>query len=91
MPKRRTEASAGGLLGTWTDSDTAMQIVGTSLGMFGAGLLDPDVVLASETPLRNALFDVLLSLVEGGALEMRPADNGHYAFRSRADIADRAR
>ena len=28
--------------------------------------LDPEVVLAKETPLRNALFDVLLSLVEGG-------------------------
>ena len=87
MPRGRTEATAAGLLGTWTDADTAMQIVGTSLGMFGPGLLDADVILSSETPLRNALFDVLLSLVEGGALEMRPADDGRYAFRSRADIA----
>jgi len=90
MPRGRTEATAAGLLGTWTDADTAMQIVGTSLGMFGAGLLDPDAILSSETPLRNALFDVLLSLVEGGALEMRPADDGRYAFRWRADIATAA-
>ena len=87
MPRRRTEGTAAGLLGTWTDADTAMQIVGTSLGVFGAGLLEPDAVLSHETPLRNALFDILLTLVEGGALEMRPADGGFYAFRWRADIA----
>ena len=90
MPRRRIEGTAAALLGTWTDADTAMQIVGTSLGLFGAGLLDTDVVLSTETPLRNALFDVLLSLVEGGALEMRPADDGRYAFRVRADIATAA-
>jgi hypothetical protein len=90
MPRRRTEATAGGLLAAWTDADTAMQIVGTNLGVFGAGLLDPDVILSADTPLRNALFDVLLSLVEGGALEMRPADDGRYAFRWRADIATAA-
>ena len=87
MVKRRMEIIAASQLSTWTDSDTAMQIVGTSLGVFGAGPLDPTAVLANETPLRNALFDVLLSLVEGGALEMRPADDGRYAFRWRADIA----
>ena len=64
-----------------------MQIVGTSLGLFGAGLLDPTLVLATETPLRNALFDVLLSLVEGGALEIRVTDDHGYAFRWRADVA----
>ena len=32
MPKRRNEATAAELLSTWTDSDTAMQIVGTNLG-----------------------------------------------------------
>jgi hypothetical protein len=90
MPRRRSEATAAGLLGTWTDADTAMHSVGTSLGVFGAGLLDADVILSSDTPLRNALFDVLLSLVEGGALEMRPADDGRYAFRWRADIATAA-
>jgi len=87
MPRRRAEATAAELLGTWTDSDTAMQIVGTSLGVFGEDLLDPEVVLAKETPLRNALFDVLLSLVEGGALDVRPTGDGHYAFRWRADYA----
>ncbi len=90
MPRRRSEATAAELLGTWTDADTAMHSVGTSLGMFGAGVLDADVILSSDTPLRNALFDVLLSLVEGGALEMRPAEDGRYAFRWRADIATAA-
>ena len=85
MPKRRTEPTASSQLGSWTDTDTAMHIVGTSLGVFAA--LDPDRVLAEDTPLRGALFDILLSLVEGGALEMRTADGGHYAFRWRADYA----
>jgi hypothetical protein len=86
MPKRRTEPTASSLLGSWTDADTAMQIVGTSLGIFEA--LDPDRVLAEETPLRRALFDVLLSLVEGGAVEMRTADGGRFAFRWRTDYAE---
>ena len=87
MPKRRSETTAAGLLGTWTDSDTAMQIVGTSIGVFGDSLLDASLVLSKETPLRNALFDVLLSLVEGGTLDVRPTGDGHYAFRWRADFA----
>jgi hypothetical protein len=87
MAKRQTEVVAASLLRAWTDSDTAMQVVGASLGVFGPGPLDPTVVLATETPLRNALFDVLLSLVEGGALEIRPSSDGRYAFRWRADIA----
>jgi hypothetical protein len=62
-----------------------MHAVGTSLGVFTA--LDADRVLGDETPLRDALFDILLTLVEGGALEMRPADDGRYAFRWRADYA----
>jgi hypothetical protein len=86
MAKRRTEVVAASCLRTWTDSDTAMQIVGASLGVFGEGSLDPTVVLASETPLRNALFDALLSLVEGGALEIRATDDHHYAFRWRDDV-----
>jgi hypothetical protein len=87
MGKRQTEVVAASLLSAWTDSDTAMQVVGASLGVFGSGPLDPTVVLASETPLRNALFDVLLSLVEGGALEIRTTADGRYAFRWRPDIA----
>jgi hypothetical protein len=87
MAKRRTEIVAASLLTTWTDADTAMQIVGTSLGLFGTASLDPTVVLATETPLRNALFDVLLSLVEGGAVEMRIAGDQRYAFRWRNDVA----
>jgi len=87
MAKRRTEVVAASVLSTWTDSDTAMQIVGASLGVFGEGSLDPTVVLATETPLRNALFDALLSLVEGGALEIRATDDHHYAFRWRDDVA----
>ena len=87
MAKRRSEVVAASLLTAWTDADTAMQIVGASLGVFGAGPLDPTVVLATETPLRNALFDVLLSLVEGGALEMRTTNDLRYAFRWRDDVA----
>jgi hypothetical protein len=87
MAKRRSEVVAASLLTSWTDADTAMQIVGASLGLFGAGLLDPTVVLATETPLRNALFDVLLSLVEGGALQIRVTSDGRYAFRWRDDVA----
>jgi hypothetical protein len=87
MPRKKADETAAGLLGKWTDSDTSMQIVGTSLGVFGVGRLDPEVVLAKETPLRNALFDVLLNLVEGGALDVRPTGDGYYAFRWRADYA----
>ena len=76
MPRPQGDTSAAALLGAWTDSDTAMQIVGTSFGIFGPDLLDPELALSSETPLRNALFDVLLSLVEGGAIDMRPTDDG---------------
>lgn len=87
MAKPQSEAVAASLLTSWTDADTAMQIVGTSIGVFGDGPLDPTVVLSTETPLRNALFDVLLSLVEGGAVEMRFTGDDRYAFRWRNDIA----
>jgi len=87
MPRPQGDTTAAALLGTWTDSDTAMQIVGTSLGIMGPDRLDPELALSHETPLRNALFDILLSLVEGGALDMRPTDDGLYAFRWRPDYA----
>jgi hypothetical protein len=87
MAKRRSEVDAASQLSGWTDADTAMQIVGVSLGVFGTGQLEPTTVLSNETPLRNALFDVLLSLVEGGALEIRVAPGNRYAFRWRDDIA----
>ncbi len=90
MPSRHLETTAATLLSSWTDSDTAMQIVGTSLGLFGPDLLDPMDVLGHETPLRNALFDVLLSLVEGGALDLRPTEDAGYAFRFRTDFASAA-
>src|SRR5215217_3127198 len=87
MAKRRSEVVAASLLSNWTDADTAMQIVGSSLGVFGSGLLDPTTVLSTETPLRNALFDVLLSLVGGAALELRGAPGNRSAFRWRDDMA----
>jgi hypothetical protein len=87
MPRPQGDTTAAALLGTWTDSDTAMQIVGTSLGILGPDRLDPELALSHETPVRNALFDILLSLVEGGALDMRPTDDGLYAFRWRPDYA----
>src|SRR5690349_2514775 len=87
MAERHPEIVAANLLAGWTDCDTAMQVVGTSPGAFGPGRLDPTVALAAETPIRNALFDVLLSLVEGGALAMQPTGDGRYAFRWRDDMA----
>ena len=74
------------LLAVWTDPDTAMEAVGTNLGIFDASVASPTKVLASDERLRNTLFDVLLSLVEGGALEMRPCGGGRHAFRWRDDI-----
>jgi hypothetical protein len=74
------------LLSEWTDPDTAMEAVGTSLGIFDDRVANSRTVLSSDTPLRNALYAVLLSLVEGGALEMRPCGGARYAFRWRADI-----
>jgi hypothetical protein len=67
------------LLSVWTDPDTAMCAVGTSLGIFD----DPiaGTALPSESPLRDALFDVLLALVEAGQLEKRACADGRYAFR----------
>ena len=87
MAKRRSEATAAEFCRTWTDSDTAMQIVGHEPRRLRRRSLDPEIVLVRETPLRNALFDVLLSLAEGGALDVRPTGDGYYAFRWRADYA----
>jgi hypothetical protein len=78
------------LLCEWTDPDTAMEVVGRSLGIFGDRVSNPTGVLSADSPLRNALSNVLLSLVEGGALEMRPCGGGRHAFRWRDDIASAA-
>jgi hypothetical protein len=73
------------LLSVWTDSDTAMHAAGASLGIFdrvpgnGTGL-------PAESPLRNALFDLLLTLVDAGELEKRACADGRYAFRWRSDV-----
>jgi len=75
------------LLAVWTDPDTAMEAVGTNLGIFDDRVASPSKVLAADERLRNTLFDVLLSLVEGGALEMRPCGGGRHAFRWRDDFA----
>jgi hypothetical protein len=74
------------LLSVWTDPDTAMEAVGTNLGIFDERVPSPAKVLASDERLRTTLFDVLLSLVEGGALEMRPCGGGRHAFRWREDV-----
>lgn len=74
------------LLSVWTDPDTAMEAVGTNLGIFDERVPSPTKALASDERLRNTLFDVLLSLVEGGALEMRPCGDGRHAFRWREDV-----
>jgi hypothetical protein len=74
------------LLDVWTDPDTAMEAVGTNLGIFDERVSSPTKVLATDERLRNTLFHVLLSLVEGGALEMRPCGDGRHAFRWREDV-----
>jgi hypothetical protein len=78
------------LLAVWTDPDTAMEAVGSGLGLFDEAGPSPARALASDERLRNTLFDVLLSLVEGGALEMRPCGGGRHAFRWRDGVLDPA-
>ena len=75
------------LLSEWTDPDTAMEAVGNSLGVFDRG---PSAVrvLHGDARLRDALYDVLLRLVDGGALETRACADGRYAFRWRADLGE---
>jgi hypothetical protein len=75
------------LLAVWTDPDTAMEAVGASLGIFGERVTDVRSVLTTDSPLRRALYAVLLDLVDGGALEKRALADGRYAFRWRDDIA----
>ena len=50
-----------------------------------AGVLGP-----TESPLRNALLDLLLQLVDDGELEKRECADGRYAFRWREDVASTA-
>jgi hypothetical protein len=78
------------LLSVWTDPDTAMHAVGTSLGIFDNGRSDPGAVGPSGSPLRTALFDVLLALVDEGELEKRACGDGRYAFRWREDVESTA-
>ena len=66
------------LLSVWTDPDTAIDAVGTSIS----------VVRSSAPPKRDECYDVLLDLVERGDLEKRACADGRYAFRWR-DSADR--
>jgi hypothetical protein len=75
------------LLCVWTDPDTAMEVVGRSLGIFDDRVSNPTKALATDSPLRKALSDVLLNLVEGGVLEMRPCGGGRHAYRWRDDTS----
>ena len=74
------------LLDVWTDPDTAMEIVGTSLGLFRGQDLSPTKILAADAHLRDTLLNVLVVLVDGGALEKRPCGGERDAFRWRPDI-----
>ena len=78
------------LLRDWTDPDTAMEVVGRSLGIFDDRVSNPRSVLSTDSPLRSTLFAVLLTLVEGGALEKRHCGGGRYAFRWCDDLATAA-
>jgi hypothetical protein len=71
------------LLSVWTDTDTAMHAVGASLGIFPDRVPDTRRIEGSGPPLRNALYDVLLTLVDEGALEKRACSDGRFAFRWR--------
>ena len=75
------------LLCVWTDPDTAMEVVGRSLGIFDDRVSNPTKVLSADSPLRRALSNVLLNLVEGGVLEMRPCGGGRHAYRWRDDTS----
>jgi hypothetical protein len=61
-----------------------MRAVGASLGIFDDPVAGSD--LPNESPLRDALFDVLLTLVDSGHLEKRACADGRYAFRWTADV-----
>lgn len=71
------------LLSEWTDPDSAMEAVGASLGIFAEGGPNPRSLLAADSPLRNALYQELLGLVQGGVLDKRLCSDGRYAFRWR--------
>jgi hypothetical protein len=73
------------LLSEWTDPNTAMEAVGNSLGVFDDV---PSAVRAlhDDSGLRDTLYDVLLRMVDDGALETRACTDGRYAFRWRADL-----
>lgn len=73
------------LLSEWTDPDTAVEAVGNSLGVF-AEAPSATAVLHQEPPLRAALYNVLLRLVDGGALETRACTDGRLAFRWNAEL-----
>jgi len=77
------------LLSAWTDPDTAMEAVGTSLGIFGARAPDARVALAAPQ-LREALLGVLFCLVDRGELEKRALADGRYAFRWHDEFVDAA-
>jgi len=74
------------LLSEWTDPDTAMEAVGNRLGVFDHAP-SATAALRGEPPLRAALYDVLLRLVDGGALDTRAVADGRLAFRWRDEAA----
>jgi hypothetical protein len=73
------------LLSEWTDPDTALEVVGNSLGRF-ADVPSAVRALRTDTHLRDALHDVLLRMVDHGVLETRPLADGRRAFRWSPEI-----
>lgn len=63
------------LLSVWTDPETAIDAVGTSLA----------VLDEQPSRLRDELYGVLLDLVDRGELEKRALSDGRFAFRWRDD------
>ena len=82
---RRSDVVTTDLLFAWTDPDTAIEAVGTRLGILGERISELRTASA-ESPLRKALSDLLFDLVDHGVLEKRPCGNGRYAFRWRDEL-----
>jgi hypothetical protein len=69
------------LLTEWTDPDTTMEAIGTTLGVFDEQVVAPHQILATDPHLRDSLQGVLACLVRAGVLGTRPCSDGRYAYR----------
>jgi hypothetical protein len=73
------------LLSEWTDPDTALEVVGNSLGRF-TDVPSAVQALRTDAALHDALHDVVLRMVDQGVLETRALADGRRAFRWSAEL-----